>query len=119
MVTDHTLLDPIVRVRQEVLYAAKVALAGESDQLSQFTVPRYGHCAFTVDELQLAFGRLVPVTAGPGAGDRRSDGRAPGLAVGRVCPFGKAGGEMMPGLRGQLPKDRSVASENRARPSSA
>lgn len=64
VVTDHTLLDPIVKASQEQLYANKVALAGQSGRLSQLAVPRYGHCAFTVPELQFALGVLVLKTAG-------------------------------------------------------
>jgi hypothetical protein len=64
VVTDHTLLDPIVKATQELRYAAKVALAGQSARLSQLAVPRYGHCAFTVPELQLALAVLVQKTSG-------------------------------------------------------
>jgi hypothetical protein len=65
VVTDHTLLDPAVPARQEVIYAGKVAAAGQSARLHQLLVPRYGHCAFTVGELEQAFGELVQQTAGP------------------------------------------------------
>ena len=64
VVTDHTLLDPVVKASQELLYAAKVARAGQSAKLSQLAVPRYGHCAFTVPELQLALAVLVQKTSG-------------------------------------------------------
>ena len=89
VVTDHTLLDPIVRVRQEVIYAAKVALAGKSQQLSQYTVPRYGHCAFTVGELQLAFGRLVQATAGPALAISGSTVEHPVLRFGAFALLGR------------------------------
>jgi hypothetical protein len=89
VVTDHTLLDPIVRVRQEVIYAAKVARAGESDRLSQFTVPRYGHCAFTVGELQLAFGRLVQATAGPALAISGATVEHPALRFGAFALLGR------------------------------
>jgi len=65
VVTDHTLLDPIVKASQELLYAGKVALAGQSANLTQLTVPRYGHCAFTAPELQFALATLVAKTASP------------------------------------------------------
>ena len=64
VVTDHTLLDPIVKASQELLYADKVALAGQSSRLTQLVVPRYGHCAFTAPELQLALATLVQKTTG-------------------------------------------------------
>jgi hypothetical protein len=64
VVTDHTLLDPAVPERQEIIYAGKVALARQSARLRQFVVPRYGHCAFTVGG---AGARVQPV----GAADRR------------------------------------------------
>jgi hypothetical protein len=64
VVTDHTLLDPIVKASQELLYATKVALAGQSARLTQLAVARYGHCAFTVPELQLALSTLVQKTSG-------------------------------------------------------
>jgi len=64
VVTDHTLLDPIVKASQELLYAAKVALAGQSAKLTQLSVPRYGHCAFTAPELELALGTLVQQASG-------------------------------------------------------
>jgi len=65
VVTDHTLLDPIVKASQELLYAGKVALAGQSARLTQLAVPRYGHCAFTAPELQNALATLVGKTATP------------------------------------------------------
>jgi hypothetical protein len=64
VVTDHTLLDPIVKASQELAYAAKVFSAGQIARLSQLAVPRYGHCAFTVPELQLALATLVQKTSG-------------------------------------------------------
>jgi hypothetical protein len=89
VVTDHTLLDPIVRARQELAYAAKVAVAGESDKLSQFVVPRYGHCAFSVGELLLAFGRLVQETAGPALAISSTAVEQPGLRFGAFAPLGR------------------------------
>jgi hypothetical protein len=65
VVTDHTLLDPIVKASQELLYAGNVALAGQSARLTQLTVPRYGHCAFTAPELQDALATLVGKTTAP------------------------------------------------------
>ena len=64
VVTDHTLLDPIVKASQELLYAGKVALAGQSARLTQLAVPRYGHCAFTAPELEVALATLVQKTTG-------------------------------------------------------
>ena len=64
VVTDHTLLDPIVKASQELAYAGRVALAGQIARLTQLAVPRYGHCAFTAPELQLALATLVQKTTG-------------------------------------------------------
>ena len=89
VVTDHTLLDPIVPARQELIYAVKVARAGESDRLSQFVVPRYGHCAFTVGELLLAFGRLVQATAGPMLALSTPAVEQPTLRFGAFAPLGR------------------------------
>ena len=89
VVTDHTLLDPIVPARQELVYAAKVARAGESERLSQFVVPRYGHCAFTVGELLLAFGRLVQATAGPTLAFSAPAVEQPTLRFGAFAPLGR------------------------------
>jgi hypothetical protein len=65
VVTDHTLLDPIVKASQELLYAGRVALAGQSARLTELTVPRYGHCAFTAPELEFALATLVGKTTSP------------------------------------------------------
>jgi hypothetical protein len=89
VVTDHTLLDPAVPARQEVIYAGKVAAAGQSARLYQFVVPRYGHCAFTVGELELAFGDLVQQTAGPALAISGATAARPELRFGAFADLGK------------------------------
>jgi hypothetical protein len=89
VVTDHTLLDPAVPARQEIVYAGKVALAGQSARLRQFVVPRYGHCAFTVGELEQAFGQLVQQTAGPALAISGVTTAQPGLHFGAFADLGK------------------------------
>jgi hypothetical protein len=89
IVTDHTLLDPAVPARQEVIYAGKVAAAGQSARLHQFVVPRYGHCAFTVGELEQAFGELVQQTAGPALAASAVTAAQPGLRFGAFADLGK------------------------------
>jgi hypothetical protein len=51
-------------VSQESAYAAKVAAQGATSLLTQQSVDRYGHCAFTGAEVLQAFGSLTaPATA--------------------------------------------------------
>jgi len=89
VVTDHTLLDPAVPARQEIIYASKVAVAGQSARLEQFVVPRYGHCAFTVGELEQAFGTLVQQTAGPVLAISGVTTAQPELRFGAFADLGK------------------------------
>ena len=89
VVTDHTLLDPAVPARQEIIYAGKVAAAGQSARLKQFFVPRYGHCAFTVSEIEAAFGQLLQETAGPFLAISGTTKAQPDLLFGAFAPLGK------------------------------
>jgi hypothetical protein len=89
VVTDHTLLDPAVPARQEVIYAGKVAAAGQIARLRQFLVPRYGHCAFTVGELEQAFGALVQQTAGSALAISGVTAAQPELRFGAFADLGK------------------------------
>jgi len=59
LVTAHNLLDPAVPFEHENIYAARVASKGKEDLLAVFPVEGYGHCNFTTDQIQLAFGQLV------------------------------------------------------------
>jgi acetyl esterase/lipase len=54
----HTTGDPIVPFFHQPLYAEKVAAAGRSDLLERSDVERFGHCAFTANELLAAFNAL-------------------------------------------------------------
>ena len=66
-VTLHTTGDPIVPFLHESLYASKVSAAGTTDLLTQQTVDRYGHCAFTLTEVQAAFTTLLQRVSGAAA----------------------------------------------------
>ncbi len=66
LVSLHTTRDPIVPYGHEVLYTAKTAQLGTSDQHRSLPVDRYGHCAFTEAEAVYAFSVLVrDVTGNP------------------------------------------------------
>ncbi len=54
----HTTGDPIVPFFHQPLYAGKVAAEGKSDLLDRMDVDRFGHCAFTANELFAAFDAL-------------------------------------------------------------
>jgi pimeloyl-ACP methyl ester carboxylesterase len=55
----HTAFDPDVPYAHAVLYEQRAQLAGTSANLLTVPVPRYGHCAFTLEELVLGFGTLA------------------------------------------------------------
>jgi pimeloyl-ACP methyl ester carboxylesterase len=58
LVTLHTTLDEIVPFKHEALYATKVANQNKQALLKQFSVARYGHCAFQPDEVMTALTTL-------------------------------------------------------------
>ena len=59
VLTLHTTRDAAIPFAHESLFAAAVAEAGRSDMLVQRPVDRWGHCAFTAEEMQTAFSDLV------------------------------------------------------------
>ena len=59
VITLHTLRDPAIPYTHETAYASAVAAAGRSEWLVQRPINRWGHCAFTADEVKTAFGDLV------------------------------------------------------------
>lgn len=59
VLTLHNALDPVAPLFHEARYAQTVAAAGNSNLLVQRTVPTYGHCAFTVDQMTHALQDLV------------------------------------------------------------
>ena len=59
VLTLHTTRDPAIPFAHEPLFAAAVANAGESALLVQRPIDRWGHCAFTPAEIQIAFSDLV------------------------------------------------------------
>ncbi|MCK4537539.1 MAG: hypothetical protein KAV42_01950 [Candidatus Krumholzibacteria bacterium] len=59
VVTLHTTRDPVVPLSHEYLFAQVVADAGNSGWLRQYEVDRFGHCAFTGEEVIGAFLELV------------------------------------------------------------
>jgi pimeloyl-ACP methyl ester carboxylesterase len=69
-VTLHTTQDPLVPFFHEGMFAQSTAAAGASSNVLQRSVNRYGHCAFTTEEMTSAFDALAGwVTTGvkPGA----------------------------------------------------
>jgi pimeloyl-ACP methyl ester carboxylesterase len=65
LVTIHTTGDPIVPVWHEALYQEKVSHSDAASSLySQSIVNRYGHCAFTAEEVLGAFAQLVRKATG-------------------------------------------------------
>ena len=67
MVTMHTTDDPIVPVWHQALYTVKVPGVFPYFPYIPITVDRYGHCAFTLEEIQGAFGQLVGMVIFGGA----------------------------------------------------
>jgi hypothetical protein len=64
LVTAHTTLDPIVPYWHETIYNLKTLFGGSL--LRHFNIPvvRYGHCAFTEDELLTAFAIMLFMAGG-------------------------------------------------------
>lgn len=58
LVTLHTVLDPQIPIVHQLIYRAKVALAGQGARLTQIPANRYGHCTFTTNEVLGAFALL-------------------------------------------------------------
>jgi pimeloyl-ACP methyl ester carboxylesterase len=59
VVTLHTTRDPAIPFSHETVFGAAVAGAGRSHLLTQVPIDRWGHCAFTPDEVLTALGSLV------------------------------------------------------------
>jgi predicted esterase len=65
IITLHTTRDPLVPFFHEASFAGITAKAGTSDKVVQRSVDRFGHCAFTTDEMLGAFQSLTDwVTTG-------------------------------------------------------
>jgi len=64
LVTLHTIHDPAVPYRHELTYAHLVRRSGSDDYVTQIPVLRYGHCAFSAEEVLGAFALLVHQTTG-------------------------------------------------------
>jgi pimeloyl-ACP methyl ester carboxylesterase len=60
LVSLHTTLDPVVPDWHEDLYQARAPEA----LFTRITVPGYGHCTFTAEEVLAAFAALVLKTGG-------------------------------------------------------
>jgi pimeloyl-ACP methyl ester carboxylesterase len=74
VVTIHNLNDPIVPFEQEALYEAKVEAAGAGGLLTAYPVPPaspFGHCVFTVPEVQGALALLLTQVGQPTFAARR------------------------------------------------
>lgn len=59
VITLHTTRDPAIPFAHEATFATTVAAAGRSDWLVQRSIDRWGHCAFSPNEIDAAFGELV------------------------------------------------------------
>ena len=59
ILTLHTTRDPVVPLSNEHVYKQIVTDAGREDLLMQYEVDRFGHCAFTTEEMLAAFQDLV------------------------------------------------------------
>ena len=59
VVTLHTTRDPAIPITHETVFGAAVSGADRSSLLKQVPIDRWGHCAFTPDEVQTALGSLV------------------------------------------------------------
>ena len=64
LVTIHTTGDPIVPIWHQTLYSGKVPDVFPSFPYIPNTINRYGHCAFTLAEIQNGFGQLVGLVMG-------------------------------------------------------
>lgn len=62
IITLHTTRDPAIPFAHEALFADAVARAGRSEWLTQRSIDRWGHCAFTTSEMEGAFDELVSWT---------------------------------------------------------
>ncbi|MCG8350215.1 MAG: hypothetical protein MI924_20815 [Chloroflexales bacterium] len=58
LVTLHTVADEIVLFTQGLRYAAKLSPQARQNVI-QIPIVRYGHCQFTTEEIQIAFGLLI------------------------------------------------------------
>lgn len=64
LVTMQTTGDPIVPAWHQTLYGSKVTANNPFAPYFSYTIPRYGHCTFTLDETLTAFGTLVYMSTG-------------------------------------------------------
>ncbi|MCK9997109.1 MAG: hypothetical protein KAH56_12620, partial [Candidatus Krumholzibacteria bacterium] len=64
-VTIHTTRDEVAQIFHEDRYFEKVSAAGYSDNLVQHYIDRFGHCAFTLDEILAAFNEMVAMGESP------------------------------------------------------
>jgi len=65
MVSLHTSLDPVVPIFHEDLYRSLVEAHGAGANLHQTRIDRYGHVAFTPEEIVGAFGQMIALAATP------------------------------------------------------
>ena len=66
LVTQHTVLDPIVPYWHEPLFLEKTVREGTDSLHANLPIPRYGHCNVTADDVLLAFGTMLLMDAGQG-----------------------------------------------------
>ena len=61
--TLHTTLDPVVPIRQQQVYTAKVQAAASGSPYEAYQEAAYGHCAFSPFQVLSAFDRLKTLVA--------------------------------------------------------
>ncbi|TMQ54139.1 MAG: hypothetical protein E6K74_07135 [Candidatus Eisenbacteria bacterium] len=65
VVSLHTSLDPVVPIFHETIYRSLVEAQGQAANLHQTTVDRYGHLAFTPEELVGGFQQMIGLASAP------------------------------------------------------
>ena len=65
VVSLHTSLDPVVPIFHETIYRSLAEAQGQAANLHQTTVDRYGHLAFTPEELVGGFQQMIGLASAP------------------------------------------------------
>ncbi|TMQ65878.1 MAG: hypothetical protein E6K77_01880 [Candidatus Eisenbacteria bacterium] len=65
VVSLHTSLDPVVPIFHETIYRSLVEAQGQAANLHQTTVARYGHLAFTPEEIVGGFQQMIGLASAP------------------------------------------------------
>jgi pimeloyl-ACP methyl ester carboxylesterase len=65
LVSLHTALDPVVPLFHETIYRSLAEAQGQAANLHQTTVDRYGHLAFTPEEIVGGFQQMIGLASAP------------------------------------------------------